>query len=413
MKKMMRVVFLLQSPLCIARRPTAPGQPIETLPYLSGTVVRGSIATAWLQGRRFAELSADEQAIFQQLFLFPNVIFRNGLPLPAHKTDVQVEVVPQTAWAHKHDDIGWLYKEKKGKKGTGVFNQLPTLLCHQDPNADRKGDRLDRFDTPFAFLDENNYKGISVSKRMITRTAIDSQRGTARDQFLYTLDALETGQGFVATMQGQEKQIKVLERVLQKNTILRMGQARSRGLGEVLVEQVVLSHVPDLAQEKKQALAHVRSFTQMVRKRANGPLLDEQGNPLGKDMMLLPVTLESDVLLRDIYLLPSSDPRPSTTLGRYLALPESLEQEMQLHLPGMMQSSHWIGGWDELRRIPRPPQLAIAMRSVWTFRVPSAHLDAAVTWWLQAQQQGLGERCNEGYGQIRLCHPLHMKEKKQ
>ncbi len=436
--KTLRVVFRLLSPLCIARRPTAPGQPIETLEYISGTVVRGALATAWLQGRRFEQLEPNEQEQFRDLFLSQHMVFGNGLPLPEYQPDVTVEVVPQTAWCQKYDNVGWSHDvhPRTKKRGKGVFDQLQLLLCGQDPNTGREGEaKLDRFDKTFAYCEENHYKSVKttptnatttptiaycegkhykkvqVSKRLITRTAINSKRGVAQERFLYTLEALETGQQFSSTIRGPEAHIAAIQQVLQAGLLVRMGQARSRGLGEVKVERVEES-IPK-SDSVQDAMAKGEAFTQMVRARAECLFHDEHGNLLGDDMLLLPVTLESDVLLRDNYLLPSSDPRPTVTLGRYCPLPSELIEHMHLHQPGLVQSSHWIGGWDELRRVPRSPQLAISMRSVWTFRVPQAHLEAAVGWWVQAQRQGLGERRNEGYGRVRLCHTLHTRKGKQ
>lgn len=408
--KTLRVVFRLLSPLCIARRPTSPGQPIETLDYISGTVIRGALATAWLRGRRFEQLGTNEQEQFRDLFLSQCMVFSNGLPLPKDQPDVTVEVVPQTAWCQKYDDVGWSHDvhPRTKKRGKGVFDQLHPLLC-QDPNTGRVGEaKLDRFEKSFAYREGKHYKSVGVSKRLITRTAINSKRGVAQERFLYTLEALETGQQFSCTISGPEAYIAAIHKVLQAGMLVRMGQARSRGLGEVRVERVE-EPIPQ-SDSVQEAMAKVEAFTQMVRERAECLLHDEQGNLLGDDMLLLPVTLESDVLLRDNYLLPSSDPRPTVTLGRYCPLPSELIEHMHLHQPGLVQSSHWIGGWDELRRIPRPPQLAVSMRSVWTFRVPQEHLALAVEWWVQAQRQGLGERRNEGYGRVRLCHPMHMEE---
>ncbi|NJN66276.1 MAG: hypothetical protein HC884_05975 [Chloroflexaceae bacterium] len=412
--RMLRIVFRLRSPLCIARRPTAPGQPIETLTYLTGTVVRGGIATAWLQGQRFEELEEPRKATFRALFLNPDLVFGNGLPLPSDQAQAQVEVVPQTAWAHKYDSIGWLYDEREGKTGEGVFDQLRPLLRH-DPNMGKVGDtNLDRLNQMFAYLDRGHYQGVKVKTRLMTRTAIDPQRGTARERFLYTLEVLETGQRFGSTIRGPAQRLKELQAfALQRGDTLTMGQGRTRGLGAVEIERIEECEVPDPQQEQTQAVADVEHFTALVRQEASGPLLDEDGTPLDEDLRLLPVVLESDMLLRDDYLLPSSDPQPTTTLGRYRALSPALAEHMRLHRPGLVQSSHWIGGWDELRRLPRPPQLAVAMRSVWTFRVPSAHLQEAVAWWLEARQQGVGERCSEGYGRVRLGHPLHLREGEQ
>lgn len=402
--KTLRVVFRLRSPLCIARRPTAPGQPIETLHYLTGTVVRGGNSNRWLQGQLYDDLPPAEQKTFRELFLNPAVTFRNGVPLPGGSTQATIEVVPHTMWKQKYDETGWV-----NENGMGVSDYLKTFLCNESVP-----DGMERFSTSFASREGRRYtsKDLKPPTRLITRTAVDSRRGTARDGFLYTLEALETGQRFRGIISGPEQLLAQLQAVgLRENQALSMGQGRTRGMGEVTIEKVEELAAPDLEQEQAQAVENVKRFTHMVRDCAS-PLRDEDGNSLNDDTMLLPVVLESDVLLRDNYLLPSSDPQPFATLGRYLPLSATLNTQMVLHRAGVVQSTTWIGGWDAIRGVPRSPQLAVMMGSVWTFRVPSAHLDEAVAWWLRAQQEGVGERRNEGYGRVRLCHPMHLMEGK-
>jgi hypothetical protein len=129
------------------------------------------------------------------------------------------------------------------------------------------------------------------------------------------------------------------------------------------------------------------------------------------DWYYLPVTLESDTILRDHYLLSSSSGDPTETLWRYLPVADPALRQMALHTA--VQSTRWLGGWDELRRLPRPPQLAVQQGSVWVYRVPARDdlLDAALRWWLQAEADGVGERRSEGFGRVRLLHPVHMEDR--
>lgn len=411
----------LRSPLCIARRPTAPGQPVETLRYISGTVLRGGLAHAWLQGRRYNDISSAEKEEFQSLFLHPALQFGNCWPLylPTGEGNgeirnvVAAEVIPRTCYAGKYDGNGWL-----ADGGDGVTDQLHRFL-----QAQEICDTLDRFDDMFAVYDDHRYYGMKVRKRSLTRTAIDPTRGTARESLLYTLEALETGQWFRGRISGSADALQQLrKRVCHEGDILAMGQGRSRGLGEVVLERVCEVSQTGTDEQRTQlvsALETVVDTSEVPRPNDEHGVLVQAiecfNHRVGydQDTVLLPVTLESDVLLRDYYLLPSSDPQPATTLGRYIPLPPPLDRTMTLDEQGLVQATHWIGGWDELRRIPRPPQLAVSLGSVWTFRVPREHLGLAVTWWIAAQQQGIGERRNEGYGRVRLCHPLHILEGEQ
>ncbi len=381
MTRRLRIDLRLRAPLCIARRPTAPGQPIETLAYISGTVLRGGLASAWLQGRRYEELTAAQQDLFAAVFMGSSVRFGNCLP---QISGAETVVVPATAWARKHAAEPWLADD-----GEGVQDQLVTLLSDSEPNP-----TLKPLDQPFSAYRDSAYTRLPLRKRLIARTAIDPERGTARDQQLYTFEVLETGQIFSGQIVGDNDAIVELEQgVLRRNQQLTLGQGRSRGMGSVTIEEV---EEREAATDER---ATLREQIEHFNTRLSGS--DQQSE------VLLPVTLESDLLLRDYYLLPSSDPQPAQTLGRYQpGAPASLQIEWR----GILQSARWIGGWDELRRLPCSPQLAVQMGSVWTFRVGRAELDPALDWWIKVAQQGLGERCNEGFGQIRLCHPFHLAE---
>jgi CRISPR-associated protein Csx10 len=120
----------------------------------------------------------------------------------------------------------------------------------------------------------------------------------------------------------------------------------------------------------------------------------------------LPVTLQSDVILRDHYLLPCSSGALQETLVRYAPDPG-----ITMELYDALQSTRWISGWDELRRMPRPLQLLVQQGSVWVYRVKQTELATAITWWLERETQGIGERRNEGFGCVRLLHPLHAEER--
>jgi CRISPR-associated Csx10 family RAMP protein len=390
----------LRSPLCLARRPTASGQPAETLPYITGTSLRGGLAGVWLRGQHSGNLEVAEADAFAALFQSGAVAYGNCLPLAA---GLETSVVPLTAWTEKHNG-GWMtpaHPDTNG--GSGVLDILKHLLCEQD-----LPDGFDRLNQAFAAAAPRaqDYRRLDVRRRQITRTAVESGRGTARERQLYSFEALETGQRFGGSIVGPRDLLEQLcAGVVKEQIILRLGQGRSRGMGEA---QITLVGAPaPIERERAQAIADVRTFNTQVRELA----VRCGARPAATDdELLLPVTLNSDVLLRDVYLLASSDPAPKATLGRYLALPDELREEMRPILQGCVQSIAWIGGWDEARGVPRPSQLATSMGSVWTFVVRERLLEAAVDWWLAAESAGLGERRSEGYGRVRLGHPLHLTE---
>jgi hypothetical protein len=111
------------------------------------------------------------------------------------------------------------------------------------------------------------------------------------------------------------------------------------------------------------------------------------------------------MILRDHYLLPCSSGEPSVTLCRYLPNPPG-----SMRLAAAFQGTRWVGGWDMIREVPRTPELAVEQGSVWVYQVDRHQLDAAVTWWTEAEAQRLGERTALGYGRVCLLHPFHTAE---
>lgn len=411
----MAVVAQLRAPLCLARRPTAPGQPIETLDYITGTALRGGLANAWLQGRRPDKLPAPEQDLFHTLFTSGAVVFGNCLP--AGDADATM-VIPRSAETEKRGG-GWLNDERAR---FGVVDVLKHRLCDIDPLDafhQRYPDRtdletLDRLGQTFAGTeaDSSRPRKLVVRRRQITRTAVDPVRGSARARQLYSFEALETGEQFRGMLIGPAQLLDQLRALVQApHDTLWMGQGRTRGLGEVFISDVGAAQ--PFGRDRAQAIADVLRFNQQLRALTHDGRLPVDQDVPEEDVVYLPVTLEADVLLRDHYLLPSSDPTPIVTLGRYLNLPAPLATAMRVVPRGCLLSTGWIGGWDEMRGLPRTPLLATSMGSVWTFTVPEQLLEPAVDWWLEAERFGLGERRSEGYGRVRLGHPLHLTEEPQ
>src|SRR5512145_661511 len=389
--KQIDVQLELLSPTCISQQPTAPGQPIETRPYITGTVLRGGLATQWLCGRCYGDLNVTEKQQFRQFFLSEQIVFQNGWPYDNNK---QTWVVPSTAWTNKQNS-GWC-----GDRKGGVRDVLFALLRGEDTSSG-KWEGWDRLNQDFVFSQHNVWQKAEISRRLIMRTALNrnnreqlapTTRGVGAEGQLYSIEALEAGQRYRAVISGPEALIEAFQQVFPGFELdLTFGQGRSRGMGQVRAKLNSSDERED--RDPTQLLNYAEEFSRCV----------------GADAttIYLPVTLESDTILRDSYLLPCSSANPEETLWRYLP-PTDAIRTMRLHR--VVQSTRWSSGWDELRRVPRPAQLTVQMGAVWVFAVSIAAAPAAITWWLEAERHGIGERCSEGFGRVRLLHEFHKKE---
>lgn len=389
--KRLRLELQLLAPTCISERPAVPGQIATTLSHVSGAVVRAGLAARWLAGRSVADLDDAGWSTFSQLFLDGQMRYDAGLPLGERELGDTTWVVPQTAWTAKHSD-GWI---KDG--GSGVRDVLVNLL--RDGPDDRDALLgLERLGQEFALHNQatNEWRAVSIRKRMITRAAVNRvgdralplpSRGVVAESQLATFEALEAGQYFGAVVSGPDDRLDELaSTVARQDEILALGRGRSRGNGEAAVTYV--EAIEDDPRDPAELANRARDFT----KRAG----------VRDDSLYLPVTLESDLILRDRYLLPCTSGAPEETLNRYQP---SAPTTMQLRFA--MQRTHWVGGWDMIRGVPRAPVLAVRRGGVWVYRVSETELDAAIAWWLAAERDGLGERRNQGYGRVRLLHPFH------
>lgn len=161
------VELTLNSPTCIAQLPTAPGQVTETTPYLTGTVIRGGLATLWLRGRHYAELNPAEQQQFRQIFLNDDVTFQHAWPVDSD-ADGQTWIVPATAWTQKRHE-GWLTDIPR--PGGGVRDALVAML-NGSIMTDTWRD-WDRVDPGFVSESGGRWRGIRIHRRLITRTALN------------------------------------------------------------------------------------------------------------------------------------------------------------------------------------------------------------------------------------------------
>lgn len=408
------VSLTLRSPTCVALRPTTPGQPTESLRYLTGTVLRGALAGLLLRGRRYedGDLSDKERERFHQLFLSGEIIFGNAWPRHGKGT---TQIIPRTAWTQKRGG-GWRGDQEPG---SGVRDALAPLLLNGAEQLTDDG--FDRFDQEFACASGDTWQKIEVRRRLISRTALSrnepdlppTPRGVAAAGQLYSFEAIETGQEFLAPLSGAPGLLADLISLLRMDratasiltvpdpsarqpelppsALVSMGQGRSRGMGRATASILTVPDPP--ARQPDKLAREAVAFT-------------ERAGADSAETVYLPVTLLADTILRDDYLLPCSSGDPGVTLARYTSQPPP--QGMRLHYA--VQSTRWVGGWDELRRLPRPPQLAVQQGSVWVYAVPAADLSQAISWWLDVESQGLGERRGEGFGRLMLLHPFHAKE---
>lgn len=349
---------VLQSPVLLAAAPPASNL-TETLPFIPGNTLRGVLAYRYLD-----QSGKPGDSVFRHLFVAGEARFGFARVEGA-------QPIPLSARSCKYDS-GFT----KDPDGHGVVDLL--LAGNEEKRCayPQCGQAIDYFQ---GFYDPNSYRRVSVKTRLITRTAIDPIRGTARTGQLYSQRVLEEGQTFRARVEVPNDLESHLTGLLAQPFTARLGTGTSRGQGWAEVSrdnQTTANWGPAADRFKK--------FSQ------------RQGHPV------LVVTLLTDGLFRDNYLRDTTAPSLDD-----LAPLEVNPKDWNHEVTTAFMDTRIVFGFDgEPILLPRQPRLAVAAGSAFLFVAKDGCLNPKIPagdgigW--------IGDRNSEGYGQAVLWHPFHL-----
>jgi len=406
--KRYRVEAELASPLVIRRERQS--QRSEGAQSITGTLLRGAFAQAWLQRHGAPDAS------FTRLFLDEHAC-RFG-PL-----DPAVRVIPRTAFSCKRVP-GF---REDGKHG--VVDQLVPLLRSRlgqtsaEPERCRVcGQDLKAF-SGFWQLKSNGEptepKGL-WRRTVAVHVGIDRLTHTAAERILFTLPVLEPkAQDSKETPDAGEKSrlhgwiaaaddvLPALQELLRdQEQILRIGHARTRGYGRVRVT---------IGEELSAAPVDWAAWSREILQRA-APQLAAEGR-----YFLFTLSLPTGAILVDDLLRYTLDPAGMVPWLPPLPPPEPTLQTFDL--PGkefaggrlwcVMAVAHHerLRGWNAAHGLPRQDEWLVTRGSVYVYLYEGdndgqAELHAKLR---QLEADGLGARRNEGYGQVLICDDFHRR----
>ncbi len=388
-----RILITAEGPLAFpARKPDT--QFSQSLGYVPGIVLWGA-------------LGAQLQAV-------PTARFAHALP--ARKGDAWVRVLPATAMSCKHHS-GFLRNEARFADGDkpphGVFDTLIDRACWEalrpaaftyDPHCPKCLGRSDTFGGFYAPHTDGaaRYVKREAAQRLLTRVAIDRQRGTAAEGQLYSPLALAEVTAYkLSSNETVYEPTRFLGRAWELSEKEReelahvdvLGGRRSSGLGRVSIE--LLGDV-----EGDTMAARLNDFNTAFRARwalmhAAAPTAQPDWSPA--EWTVFSVGLQTEAqLLEDGW-------RPSIVLS-----PAQLEAATQLDamLVRAWASARVIGGWNIRWNRHRPTALTVPAGAVYLFRTQARPDDVAAA--LDAlEDNGIGKRRAEGYGIVRCCDEFH------
>ena len=380
----------LQSPLTAGgRKPT--GQTVETVRYVRGGLIRGAVSKAWLAAAENGEPDAD----FRQLFLNDESgIFRNCYPA--------ANVLPATAVGCK-DFSGFLCEGDSEKHG--IFDTLLEQLASAQanwlvsPNCPQCGGRVEAQTGFYAQRNDGFYERKTVNTRLLTRAAINRHRKVAEEELPYHLtaiDAVVKGSENVRLHGSARVPSSVACRVaetLQKQ-VHRLGGGTSRGLGCVKV-QVQQCERPDTLAER------IHDFNTRLQE-----IWEAYRHLPSVEMGALEGTYFSIDLQADARLIAEDGWQRSMVLTAPM-LQQITDCDTQVELVRSFAHYDYVSGWNAAWGLPKETALVTQMGSVFVFHTPD--IDAWMPVLKRLEEQGIGARREEGFGQLVICAPFHLR----
>lgn len=395
------------SPLAIGTRKPG-GSVSEAQDHIPGAVIRGAIAAQILQYPDVDQIQPGGD--FQQLFLEQGAaIFSNAYPSAKNREGdiLPVRLLPATAVSSKSNP-GFCSSQSDSY---GVFDTLIDRFCAEghnhlyDPNCPRDGGRVEPYSGFYTVEDgeagKPHYRPQKVETRLLTRVGINRRRATAQENILYGIEVISE-----TRKKGQEETLfagtirlddEALTRALMDfiNTPSQnwsLGGSASRGLGKVKMTarlQDVTSDVED----------RIKQFNHHLHKRWK--LWDVFGKPqnsLLDNRQFFTLNLQSDAILTDRW-------QRTTVISAEMLCHEAGVADPDLQLHASYSSYDYRAGWNAAWGLMKDMELVTNRGAVYLFSTP--RLDQ----WLPAlerlEQQGVGERTPEGFGQIRVCDEFH------
>ena len=384
-----KISIYLESPVCISQNHKT-GNEISTLDYITGRTIRGALAHEFI--RQHGQESVADDA-FKNLFLssnvqFPDCYIRTGNVIPLSAGTCKYKPGFHAPGLDSHGVRDLLFEHSLYSVNSLDINKLPRRCAEKECNAP-----FDRFPGYYFKSSSTAFELQRVAKRFLTRNQVSEIFLSARKPF--TLEVLEEQQNFDALI--TENSYQHLIDAMGSTHNLRIGSAKSRGLGQVCIE---VSKTADDARDS--VPERFREFNYLF-------------NPHTPDMMWFSITLQSNSILLDELLRFKTE----LTVGDLIdavSLSDDEQQMLKFFSPvRSWTATSLIAGWNAAHKLPRENELAIVKGSVFVFNSDDANVDRLVLGSAldKIEKAGIGERLNEGFGRIRVCDEFHWEVSKK
>lgn len=399
-----RVTASLESPLVVRRERQS--QRSEGAQSISGTLLRGALAQAYLQSR------GQPDSTFQRLFLDEEAC-RFGPLDPADR------VFPLTAYSCKRepgfredgkhgivDLLGALLRPQlSGRVRPQV--RCPAEQCRQELKAYGGGFWHLKGDTPTE--PKRRWR-----RTMAAHVGIDRHTHTAAETIFFTLPALEpepSADGAQATLYGrleaEDDALQALQQLLaDADHIVRIGHARTRGYGRVRV--TINEEIPPTPVDYSTWSRNMLAWVAAEMQNPDRYFLFTLSLPTGAILVdkLLRYTLDPAGVVPWLPPLPPPDPSLRT-----FDRPSQEFEGGRLWCVTAVAHHERLRGWNAAHGLPRQDEWAVSRGAVYAYLFEGdASGQAALKERLaHLETQGIGARRNEGFGRVTVCDDFFLR----
>ena len=371
------------------------GKAIEAVQHIRGGLLRAAVANAWFLDTDSNETDDDFNTLF---FGEETGIFRNCYP--------GTHVLPVTAVGCK-DFPDFIKKDNDNTDTHGIFDTLIAQLAsektdwiyHPSCPYCEKG----RVESQGGFYTKSNdkYEKKKVNTRLLTRVAINRKRRVSADELLYSLNAIDplsvNGKNIMlyGSARVPSSLVSKVADTLQ-NDIQRLGGGLSRGLGQVRIKVENRDNTDTLAQricnfnERLEAVWDIYCSLPNVE---IGPI----------DGTYFSIALQSDAILTENW-------QRSMTLTAEM-LQEMAGCQVDVELIRSFASYDYVSGWNAKWKLPKEIDLVTRVGSVFVFR--TSDIEKWIPVLKTLEKNGVGNRREEGFGQVLICDPFHLQTQEQ
>ncbi|MGM0369556.1 MAG: RAMP superfamily CRISPR-associated protein [Bacillota bacterium] len=403
---------------------------ISTLNYIPGSQLRGTLASRFgAEKKEFADLFLSNQVRFNNLYPEGSkpiplsafsckyyAGFRNkdnpeydsqGLGLNHGVYDKLVEKIRLTKGSLEEEAA-----VKYCKKELGAEANDEVLGLGSDNSEVEECDSFLKGYSGFYKLEEVKgnlcYQTVSIAKSKIERTAIDDKTNSARQGSLYILETIDEGQQFVGTidiLNDNSEVISRLKKLISKSNTAYFGTGKSRGHGQVKLEVLddeQYSNQSKLSQQQK--FAKIQDAINVSEGQTFFSLTLNSDTIIYNDLLQGKKDLNVEDILNYSDYLTSEEQKEVAKFKMVKEQAGSKTKDSKIYFAWLTP----IYGWNSLTRLPKAVEPALAKGSVFCYQTEEEiNENLLLEAFEKIEANGLGERRNEGYGQVVINDRFH------